>query len=47
MKSIKSKHITTFEEHLENRYGKIGSVKRTEFEIKAKSFVAQELKHAK
>lgn len=29
--------ITTFDEHLESRYGKIGSIKRTEFEIKAKA----------
>ena len=38
-----NKNITTFDEHLENRYGKIGSVKRTEFEIKAKAFAIGEV----
>ena len=37
------KDITTFDEHLDNRYGKIGSEKRTEFEIKAKSFAIGEI----
>lgn len=37
------KNITTFDEHLDQRYGKIGSVKRTEFEIKAKSFAIGEI----
>jgi len=37
------KDITTFDEHLENRYGKIGSEKRTEFEIKAKAFAIGEI----
>ena len=32
------KNTTTFEEHLDRRYGEIGSIKRTEFEIKAKAF---------
>lgn len=32
------KKITTFDEHLDGRYGKIGTEKRTEFEIKAKAF---------
>ena len=32
------KDIITFEEHLEKRYGKTGTEKRTHFEIKAKSF---------
>ncbi|RXK52555.1 helix-turn-helix domain-containing protein [Aquirufa rosea] len=36
-------NISTFEEHLENRYGKIGSVKRTDFEIKAKAFAIGEV----
>ena len=36
-------NITTFEEHLEKRYGKIGSEKRTEFEVKAKSFAIGEI----
>jgi ribosome-binding protein aMBF1 (putative translation factor) len=38
-----NKTITTFDEHLENRYGKIGSAKRTEFEIKAKAFAIGEV----
>ena len=29
--------IVTFDEHLDQRYGKIGTEKRTEFEIKATS----------
>jgi len=37
------KNITTFNEHLESRYGKIGTEKRTDFEIKAKSFAIGEL----
>jgi len=37
------KNITTFDEHLDQRYGKIGSEKRTEFEIKAKSFAIGEI----
>jgi len=37
------KNITTFEEHLDNRYGKIGTEKRTEFEIKAKAFAIGEI----
>ena len=35
--------ITTFEEHLEKRYGPSGSIKRTEFEIKAKAYAIGEL----
>ena len=38
-----NKNITTFDEHLEDRYGKIGSLKRTEFEIKAKAFAIGEV----
>ncbi len=38
-----NKSITTFEEHLESRYGSIGSQKRTEFEIKAKAFAIGEV----
>jgi ribosome-binding protein aMBF1 (putative translation factor) len=34
----KSKNIKTFEEHLEKRYGKIGTKTRTDFDIKAKAF---------
>ncbi len=37
------KDIMTFEEHLDRRYGKIGSEKRTDFEIKAKSFAIGEI----
>jgi HTH-type transcriptional regulator / antitoxin HipB len=39
----KNKNITTFDEHLEKRYGKIGSNMRTEFEIKAKAFAIGEV----
>jgi HTH-type transcriptional regulator / antitoxin HipB len=42
-KDQKNKTITTFEEHLEKEYGKIGTIKRTEFEIKAKSFAIGEI----
>jgi ribosome-binding protein aMBF1 (putative translation factor) len=35
--------ITTFEEHLDKRYGEVGSLKRTEFEIKAKAFAIGEV----
>ena len=38
-----TKNITTFEEHLDKRYGPTGSVKRTEFEIKAKAFAIGEV----
>jgi len=43
MKNNKSKNITTFDEHLNKRYGPIGSEKRTEFEIKAKAFAIGEV----
>lgn len=33
----------TFDEHLEQRYGKIGTENRTEFEIKAKAFAIGEI----
>ncbi len=36
-------NIKTFSKHLDERYGSTGSVKRTEFEIKAKSFAIGEL----
>ena len=42
-KNQKSKTITTFDEHLDNRYGKIGTSKRTDFEIKAKAFAIGEV----
>lgn len=37
------KDITTFDEHLDSRYGIIGTEKRTEFEIKAKAFAIGEI----
>ena len=39
----KNKNIKTFAEHLNKRYGKIGSKTRVDFEIKAKSFAIGEL----
>ncbi len=36
-------NITTFDDHLDQRYGIIGTVKRTEFEIKAKAFAIGEI----
>ncbi len=39
----KNKNITTFDEHLDKRYGKIGTIERTDFEIKAKSFAIGEI----
>ena len=53
MKSTKNNmELTTFDDHLEERYGPIGSKKRTEFEIKAKAFaigeiIREERKYAK
>jgi len=35
--------ITTFEEHLDQRYGEFGSKKRTDFELKAKAFAIGEI----
>ncbi|HES59130.1 MAG: helix-turn-helix transcriptional regulator [Calditrichaceae bacterium] len=40
------KDIVTFDEHLDQRYGKIGTEKRTNFEIKAKSFAIGEILRA-
>jgi len=37
------KNIITFDEHLDQRYGKIGTKTRTEFEIKAKAFAIGEI----
>jgi len=37
------KDIVTFDEHIDQRYGKIGTDKRTAFEIKAKSFAIGEI----
>lgn len=42
-KMPKNKNLTTFEEHLDKRYGTIGSKERTEFEIKAKAFAIGEV----
>jgi hypothetical protein len=42
-KNQKSKPITTFDEHLDSRYGPIGTSKRTDFEIKAKAFAIGEV----
>ena len=36
-------YLTTFEEHLEERYGPVGSEKRTEFENNAKAFAMVEI----
>ena len=40
---IKNKNIRTFSQHLDDRYGKAGTEKRIEFEIKAKAFAVGEL----
>ncbi len=37
------KDIKTFDEHLNEQYGKIGTEKRTDFEIKAKAFAIGEI----
>ena len=42
-KNKKGKRVTNFDELLESRHGKIGTKKRTEFEIKAKSFAIGEI----
>ena len=39
----KNKNTKTFSQHLEERYGKTGTEKRTDFEIKAKAFAIGEL----
>jgi ribosome-binding protein aMBF1 (putative translation factor) len=39
----KDKTLTSFDEHLEEKYGKIGSKTRTEFDIKAKAFAIGEI----
>ncbi len=41
--ATKKKNTTTFDEHLIKRYGKRGTEKRTEFEIKAKAFLIGEV----
>jgi ribosome-binding protein aMBF1 (putative translation factor) len=37
------KYLKTFEEHLDEQYGRIGTKKRTDFEIKAKAFAIGEI----
>jgi len=36
-------NITTFEEHLEQQYGKVGTERRDLFEVKAKAFAIGEI----
>ena len=38
-----NKNITTFEEHLDSKYGKIGTRRRDDFEVKSKAFIIGEL----
>lgn len=40
---MKDKELKTFDQHLDERYGKSGSAKRVEFEFKAKAFAIGEL----
>ncbi len=40
---MEKNNITTFDEFLNDQYGKIGTPKRTEFEIKAKAFAIGEI----
>ena len=35
--------LTSFDNHLDKRYGRVGTAKRTEFEIKAKAFAIGEV----
>ncbi|MCU0420143.1 MAG: helix-turn-helix domain-containing protein [Cyclobacteriaceae bacterium] len=42
-KNKKQKTVMTFDELIERRHGKVGTQKRTEFEIKAKSFAIGEI----
>ena len=39
----KNKILTTFDEHLDKRYGKAGNEKRVEFEMKAKALAIGEM----
>jgi hypothetical protein len=43
IKTKAKKRVTTFDELIESRHGKIGTKKRTDFEIKAKSFAIGEI----
>ena len=38
-----NKNITSFDEHLDKKYGKVGTASRTDFEIKAKAFAIGEI----
>lgn len=38
-----NEHLTTFDEHLDGRYGQIGTIERANFEIKAKAFAIGEI----
>jgi hypothetical protein len=39
----KEKDITTFDEYLDESYGKVGTKTRTDFDIKAKAFAIGEI----
>lgn len=39
----KNRNNKTFRQHLDERYGKIGTDKRTEFEVRAKAFAIGEI----
>ena len=39
----RKRSLATFDAHLDKRYGRIGTAKRTEFEIKAKAFAIGEV----
>ena len=40
---IKDKNIVTFDEHLDVRYGRVGTERRIEFEMKAKALAIGEV----
>ena len=40
---MEKKSITTFDEFLDDQYGNIGTLNRTDFEIKAKAFAIGEI----
>ncbi len=40
---MENKNLKSFDQHLDERYGKTGSMQRIEFEIKAKAFTIGEL----
>jgi len=42
-KNQPTRKVTNFDDHLNARYGKIGTAKRTAFEIKAKAFAIGEI----